>query len=285
MAGYVLIQAYLEELRRRLQWHRDVDDLLAEAADHLTSAVERYQVRGDDAETAQRRALDQFGDPRLVALAFATSPTGGLIVPTRFTRAAGTLAIASAVCWLIVPGTWWLAGVLPPVGGVASSASGGVYAVGVMSLLAAGILMMVVMLALAQRHGGLGLRGLAGPLLVGLGIAASALAWVFIGWGLVMLVATAIFAWAMLERDLAPRWPTLAFGGGLALGAAVWAVLRGLDGSLLEYSGLWGDYWIANLAGISVGSIVLAVGLLGLGRWLRSEVPAELGMPEQALRA
>ena len=285
MAGYDLIEAYLDELRRRMRWRPDVDDVVAEAADHLISAAERYQALGDGTDIAQGRALDHFGEPELVALAFAATPNGGLIVPTKFTRTAGVLAMVGAACWLLVPLTWWPAGFLPPVGDVERNLSGIVYGIGYVALFAAGILTMTVMVALNQRHGGLGAAGTAGPLLVAAGIVASVIAAVFIGWGLLMLVGTAVAALAMLDRDLAPRLPTIAFGGGLAAGAGIWALLRGIDGSLLVYSGLWGDYWVANLAGITAGATILAVGLAGLGRWLHREQPAPMDEPGQPLRA
>jgi hypothetical protein len=285
MVEYQLIDSYVAELRGRLRWHREVDDLVAEVADHLISAAERHHARGDDLGLAQRRALGQFGDPELIELAFARSPRGGLIVPTRFTRAGGGAAIASALCWLLVPGTWWVAGALPPSGDVGRDMSGLAYAIGDIALLAAGILMLIAMVAIDQRHGGLGSRGSAGTALVGIGVVASLAAWVFIGWGLLMLVGAALFAAAMLDARVAPRWGTLLFGVGPAAGAVAWAALRAIDDSLLIYSGLWGEYWTANLAGISIGSALLAVGLLSLGRWLRGEQPAEIGTPGQALRA
>jgi len=59
-----------------------------------------------------------------------------------------------------------------------------------------------------------------------------------------------------------------------------------LQDSPLGYSGLWGDdEWAVNLVAITVGAVVLAVGLIGLGRWLRSEHAAVVDGPGGALTA
>ena len=67
MAAASLIDEYLHVLGSRMRGRRDRADLVDEIADHLHSAVERLEAVGIDAETAQRRALARFGEPRLVA--------------------------------------------------------------------------------------------------------------------------------------------------------------------------------------------------------------------------
>jgi hypothetical protein len=63
---------------------------------------------------------------------------------------------------------------------------------------------------------------------------------------------------------------------GLATGGVTWAVLRfGEAGSPDEH----GEYLVANLAGFTIGSIILASGLIGMGRWLSNEEPVELPDP------
>ena len=63
MAEYALIDGYLDTMRTRVRWRRDVDDLVAEMEDHLYSTVERFEARGTDTQLAQRQTLDRFGDP------------------------------------------------------------------------------------------------------------------------------------------------------------------------------------------------------------------------------
>jgi hypothetical protein len=196
-------------------------------------------------------------------------------MPTRFTKTAGSLGVASALLWLAVPGLLWLAGVLEPVG-KAEGASRVVYGIGTLALLGGGALMVIVMRALDQRLGSLGGRGLAGTGLVALGVAASVAAFFYIGWGLLMMIGTILFASAMLGHDAAPRIPTLALGTGVASGGVVWAILRATEGTLLEYRGMWGDSWVANVSGVTVAALILAFGLFGLGRWLRGEEPGSL---------
>ncbi len=45
MAEYVLIDGYLDTMRTRVRWRRDVEDLVAEMEDHLYSTVERFEAR------------------------------------------------------------------------------------------------------------------------------------------------------------------------------------------------------------------------------------------------
>ena len=108
MAEYVLIDGYVDTLRTRVRWRRDVDDLVAEVEDHLYSTVERFEATGTDSQLAQRKTLDRFGDPDLMADAFASTPRGGIAVPTKFTKTAGLFAIFASVLWLVaVAVTGW----------------------------------------------------------------------------------------------------------------------------------------------------------------------------------
>jgi hypothetical protein len=55
----------------------------------------------------------------------------------------------------------------------------------------------------------------------------------------------------------------MATGTGLAIGGAAWAVLRA---SQVGGPDQHGDYLVANAAGITIGSVILACGLIGIGR-------------------
>ena len=76
MAGYHLIDDYLAGLRSRISWHRRRDDVESELRDHLYSAVEALERDGVDVEAAQHRVLARFGEPGLVATAFASTGCG-----------------------------------------------------------------------------------------------------------------------------------------------------------------------------------------------------------------
>ncbi len=284
MASYGLIDAYVASLRRRVRWRPDVDALVAEIEDHLYSTVERFEAGGIDTDLAQRAALERFGDPDLVARAYASAPNGGLAVPTRSTRTAGTFAILSAVLWLVVIGSWWLAGLLEPRYDLQSGASSISYAVGAAALLGAASFMVAAMLGLDRRHGGLGALGTSGLIVGGVGLVAALLAWVFTGWGTLTMVGTLLFAAAMWRRNLAPRLPIALMASGPVVGAVAWAVLRSSPGPI-DLTGLWGVHWVENEVGLTLGVVILAVGLLGLGRWLRSEELALIEDPDKPVAA
>lgn len=284
MARHDLIDAYVASLRARIGWRPDVDQVVAEVEDHLYSTVERFEAGGIDADFAQRAALERFGDPELVARAYAAGPNGELAVPTRSTRAAGAYAIWSAALWTVVLSAWWVTGLVEPRYVWRSGGSAITDAFGAVALLGATALVVAAMVGLDRRHGGLGGLGEAGLIIAGVGFIAALMAWVFIGWGTLTMVGTLLFATALWRRDVAPRLPTLAFGIGPAIGAIAWLALRGLSGSL-DLSGFWGEHWFANSIGLTVGGTILAVGLLGLGRWLRSETAANVDSTDRTVPA
>jgi hypothetical protein len=58
----------------------------------------------------------------------------------------------------------------------------------------------------------------------------------------------------------------------LIVGGIVWFGLRIGQGTLLDWGGLYGDYWVPNLIGVSVAALIFALGLFQLGTWLRNGV-------------
>ncbi len=92
-----LIDGYLMELRRALRWRADLDDVCAEVEDHLRENAERLVATGVAPAEAQRRTLECFGDLGMVARSFAATPSGGLAVPTTFTRRSGRIAVGAGV--------------------------------------------------------------------------------------------------------------------------------------------------------------------------------------------
>lgn len=289
MANYVLIDGYLDTVRDRAH-RRDISDILSELEDHLYSTVEALVGEGVDPGLAERQTLERFGDLDDMADSFASQSRGGPVVPTRFTKRSGTLAVAGGVVWIIYVGLWWAAGVSPPWGRVEweafNTASGVLYTVGAGSLLTATALTFVAVMALNRRHGDLGRLGQIGLFFCGAAVIGAFAAWIFVGWGLLFMVGTVLTAIPILQRGIAPRLPTLAFGIALAAGGITSMVFRAIEGTFaLGWVGLWGRDWIPGLTGITVAAVILSFGLIGLGTWLRSEVPVDADIAEHPLTA
>jgi len=100
MAADGLIEQYLDAFGARVGGRRDRTDLVDEVADHLHSAAERLEALGVDRESAQRRALARFGEPRLVAGLITSVPTKGNIMSLFLSRRLGALAATAAVLWI-----------------------------------------------------------------------------------------------------------------------------------------------------------------------------------------
>lgn len=290
MADDGVIDAYLDELRAQMRWHGDVADIVAEADDHLRSTVDALIANGVGNGDAQREAVARFGDPAIVARACATTRRGRLALPTRSTRQGGVLGVVSGSLWLVYPVVWLIGGLLydrvgpnNPGDELGSPAQLGLVLAMGAALLGAACSMLVVVFVLAERHGGFGIPGTLGMVAGGVGVAAALFGWFFVGWGSALLVASALVSVELLRRGLAPRMWAVATGGGLAAGAALWGVLR-----VAQVGGpdQHGEYLIANTVGLTVGSVILGSGLIGLGRWLGNEDPidlAELDRPQGVL--
>jgi len=278
VANYALIDGYLESMRSSIRWRRDLDDVIAEMEDHLISATERFEARGAEHTAAQQRTLEQFGDPKVLAVAFASTPTGGIAVPTTFTISAGVFAIASAAAWIIGLVAIAISAGLPDATGVDPEqfvANGQTlsFIAGAMSLLTAGGLMLVAMIGLYRRHGSLGILGIVGLAIAGLGVATLLIAWAFALWMTLIGVGVLLFSIPLLRRELTPRLSTIMWGGGMALGAATWYVLRAMEAGDPDQ---WGDYPLATAIALPIGVIIMAIGLAGVGRWLQTEEPVDL---------
>lgn len=107
MAADSMIDAYLAAFERRLRPRRDRQDLLAEVADHLHSAAERLESLGVDRETAQRRALAQFGEPRLVASLLTAVPSKGNLMSLFLARRLTAMLAVAIVLWFGAVVTSW----------------------------------------------------------------------------------------------------------------------------------------------------------------------------------
>ncbi len=275
MAEYALIDGYLDTMRTRVRWRRDVEDLVAEMEDHLYSTVERLEARGTDSQLAQRKTLDRFGDPDLMADAFASTPRGGIAVPTKFTKTAGLFAIVASALWVVSIAIFWLA--------QGSDGNTG-YFIWSINVVVAGALTLVATIGLRRRLGGLGGLGMAGVIVLGLGVVVSFITWATMLWMAVEGVGMLLIALAAWPIRLAPRPATIAYGSGMLLGAITWGVLTALKVGTPDS---YGDYPVAWNTGFIIGIVIVAAGLLGIGLWLRGEEPADIDTdtPDQAITA
>lgn len=280
MAEDFLIDAYLEELRRTLRRHRDVDDLIDEVADHLQSRAQELGEHGVEPATAQRRALAAFGDPLVVARTYAVQRRAGLAIPTRFTRAAGALLLAGGAAWiwglpLLVLST--VADRTRPWEGLPRS----LYLLGAWPLILGAVALWVGLIGVYRRHGGgrgLPVAGLAALGLAALGVWAP---WFIFLWIPLLAVGGSLFATWLRQRDLAPRTSALALAIGPLVACVVVLTVATLGAGNLESFSYAQQQALESV--LSGSLAVFAGGIVGLGRWLRAERAVEDA--EQALMA
>ena len=259
MAQYQLIDDYLGALRQKVHWRRDADDLIDEAHDHLLLALETSQASQPDLIAAQRHTLERFGDPEALADAFASTTTGGIAVPTKFTRNAGWFGMFAALAWVIVLPAWmdWDQG----------DWAGPVY-------LAAVIASTVFAIGFYRRHGGaLGRMGQVGLIIFIVGVASNVAFWAVAFWMGIQGIGMLLMGTAAIRAGISPRLPTIVYSSAFATGAAAFTVMRGLE---LGEPDRWGDYQGVTQASVLIGAGLFVLAALGLGRWLASEQPADM---------
>lgn len=266
MASPDLIDAYAARLGRLLRWRPDAANLVDETTDHLRSAAGQLIRDGADPLQAQRIILERFGDAALVARSFAVTAAGGLRMPTRFTRAAGHAALAAAVAWLAA-GAAAVFGHTELLGWSAV----GYYAWSVVAAMAAAGTLVTVAGSLARAGAGRGTWCGAAVALAGLAVAAlAAVPWFWPLGGALLTGATAIAIGQLRAARLPVLWPAWLAPAAFPAGFACFAALDYLRAGPADS---YGDYQVASLAGFAVGAVLLALSLVGLGRWLRRETP------------
>lgn len=270
-----MIARYLVDLRSALRWHPQVDDLVTEASDHLIECTVRLESTGHDPATAQALALERYGDPTVVARAFASPKTGGITMPTKTTRSAGAAALWAAAGWLGLA-----IGVFPYLAVVLWVSDGweGAWALMIVLAGASTAATLVFLNGLLLRGGG-SYTGTA-YWSMGLGIAALVLlllvtwAWPF---GVVPLAVA--FALAVRRLHAAHAGTGMAdwlVAVGWPVGCAVFLILEALGfGPAAEF----GNYPRANAIGFLVGAALFSAGLVRIGSRLRHEEPGELPVP------
>jgi hypothetical protein len=269
MAEPDLIESYLIHLHRCIRFRRDADDVVAEAEDHVRAAVERLCLAGADPIAAQRITLERFGDPVVVARALSATSHGGIAMPTAFTRAAGTSALASALAWVIAAAGLSLGGL--------QSMGENLYLAFLLPVVIAATTTAVALAGLLSRAGGRRDFGTIVALLLAFSAAAMmVLAWAWVIWTMLIAAAALIAvlkARSALVRTAASDW-LLVVGWPAALGTFLVAERMRL-GDVDTY----GDYPGAFLAGFLVGTTMFVLGLVPLGRWLHSEEIVMVGDP------
>ena len=266
MARYALIDGYLDTMRSEMRWLRDLDDVVYEMEDHLYSAVEHLVTRGTEPDSAQRTTLDRFGEPKVLAAVYASTSNGGIAVPTRTTRRAGTFAFIAAGSWLAAAGAFALETTF-------TDQWQAYYGVFSALILAGGVFTLLTMMGVGKRLGGLGAVGMIALAIAGLGVAASLVAWAIPLWMGLQGIGYLVFATAVRSRDTAPRPSTLAVASGFIIGVAVFIVA---NLAKIGWTDSYGDYPLAWAIGAATGLLILGGGLIGWGTWLRSEEPADI---------
>jgi hypothetical protein len=252
-AEYGLIAAYLVELRMSVADLPDAEEIVAEAQDHLLEAAGRY---------GEHQALARFGTPSLVSATFITEARKGAAVPTTFTRRAGLVAALSPV--LLVVGAL----------GNELTGRGAAHGGAVIAEAAAFPAVLIGIVGLSRRHGGLGRLGrLAMCAFVVAPVFSILMPWMGIAFtGTLWTLAFALMGIAMLRAAVLPRLPVVLFGFSAAATIAVAAVVTAAGGDA-------GFFWVVPLALQFAGFV-----WLGWTMW-REEALATPGPPPWASAA
>jgi hypothetical protein len=274
MAQYAMIDGYLDTMRTEIRWLRDLDDVVGEIEDHLYSTVEGMLATGLEPDVAQRETLERFGEPKLLAGLYASSNSGGIAVPTKTTTRAGTLALVAAAFWLIGAGIVWIE--------LATRSNGTDWEVGYLgwaiAVAAAGMLGLFIMVALGRRHGGFGAVGLIGLVITSLGVLLSLSAtWAAPAWMGLIGIGYLITGIKMFGPNLAPKVATALFTFGMLAGVAAFFVADALEVGSVNSDG---DRLASSIIGVVMGQGLTALGLIGLGLWLKNEDPVDISTDE-----
>ena len=139
-----------------------------------------------------------------------------------------------------------------------------VYGVGSLLLVAACFLLVATQVQLNRLHGGLGRAAVVGIAVTALGAVLSFVSWAVVLWATVLGVGTVLFGTALIRQGRVPRPLALVLTWAApAAAAAAWvgAVLSDGDDSAVSTVG-------DVVAGVAL--LVLAWGLIGVGKWVAS---------------
>ena len=199
-------------------------------------------------------------------------------MPTKFTNTAGLAAIWASGLWVVSIVIFWLGS------DVTTDWDTRIYLIWSASVLAADALTVVATVGMRRRLGGLGALGIAGVVILGIGVVISFLTWATMLWMAVEGVGMLFIAIAAWPMRIAPKPATIAYGSGMLLGAIIYRVLTAMN---VGTSDSYGDYPLAWDSVPTIGVAIAAAGLLGIGVWLRGEQPADIDTdsPDQAITA
>ena len=264
MAGDGAIDEYLTELHQRVAaWHRRPDEVVAEAADHLSERVEELTAVGHEPDEAIALAIAGFGSPSEVAdahLRVARRPA----IPTTGTRTTGALAIVGGLAWI---GLVLLVAVLPDGNTIAWMGMAQVFHLAV-------AMSIVAMVGLWQRHGGLGRLSVLSCIPAALAAPFVLFVWPIPAWAMLLGLASVLFGIPVIARRVAPLASSIALAAGLAVsGVAVLVAEIFVTNTDEDFAFLQSNPIIAAMV---AGFTIYGLGLIGVGRWMRSEEPVEL---------
>lgn len=245
------IDSYITDLQRRLRRLDDADDLVAEVEDHLRAAA-AHMVTSDglDQQQAEQHAIDSYGSPAEVAAGFRRGSRQGGAIPTRFTRLAGLAAMATPLMLLV--GTIFNRG----------PAKGPVHGTAVFLQVASYATLVIAIVGLVVRHGGLGrLQWVIVALLVAAPVLAIAGGYPGLFAGMVLLVAALVIASVGLYRAaILPRPAVL-----LLLSAPAWYVAAAL---VVTLAGGNAGNDAGNYAALTTAAVALvALAWFGWAMW------------------
>ena len=195
---------------------------------------------------------------------------------SRFSNAAGTVA-------LVASGLWLVALIIVGFGlGFTDDFDTTVYLIWSVSILAAGVLTFIAALGLRQRRGNLGGLGATGVVVLGVGVVVSVLTWATPLWMMIQGVGMLLVVLSMRPISGAPQTARIAYGSGMLIGAITFFVLTAMKVGTPDS---YGNYPMAWAFGLVVGLVIVAGGLLGMGRWLNSEQPADANISDHPVSA
>lgn len=191
-------------------------------------------------------------------------------MPTTGTQRAGILSIIAGALWLVAAAVYMLSRINDIRGGDGWQTY---YAIFSAAILGASLLTVVSMwLGVYRRSGGLGVLGIAGLAIACLGLVSTLVAWAVFLWMAILAIGLVVCGVAVLRAGVAPTWPTVLVSIGFGLGVVGFVALNALE---LGPTDSFGDHPLAWGISGTIGMVVVAIGLLGWGTWLRSEEPAD----------
>lgn len=263
MAESDLIDQYLANLRSRIRGRADVDDVIDEVQDHLRESAATLHAAGIAEPDAQRRTLARFGDPEIIHRVFSVPPSGGVVMPTAFTRTAGAVAVVAAGLWVAAAVLkWWESGLFAPWTQDQFTVYSLVFA-------AAATASLVVLIGLLARVGWPNPTttisiGLAAVFTVG----ALGVAWMWPLTGLFIGTAYLLAIVAVVRTLGRHSWAQWAAAAGWYLGTVALVLLSVLGLGPVDE---WGDYPMAAAVGFTVAALGMVIGMLDVARWLLTE--------------